>query len=373
MKWQKKRRPEDVPTPIAVALADYCRRTHFVAPASEVREALSFLAETDDFRVRMLTDGEPSSGDPLGPWAVVDMVGGATVETSALRQKCGYYELVKEFCLKQAVFETVSTASAQAAVPLLAPKPLKESSARMSLSEKIAPKKRWSLSQEAPHNKTATTGWVSSRSVPGKDVAWGQSFRDLFQPSGKSVAELHLSQFEHRVAIRESLSLQYAGRGGKPLSLTDVEELYRWHKLLEALQEQEQALLISAYSAHGGSDSKVALSLGMGVSSLRNLVRASGAENAVHEIKDGVKQTLLLEKRLPYRLEMAGRTRYLQDLGIENKYMDLLRKDLLLLLRQEGKGKNSLAKVALAHEMNPESLARTMARLGLTKEIEDYV
>ena len=55
--WQRKRQPDEVPTPVAVAVSDYCRRAKGAAPAGEVREALALLAETDDFRVRDLAEG----------------------------------------------------------------------------------------------------------------------------------------------------------------------------------------------------------------------------------------------------------------------------------------------------------------------------
>src|SRR6059058_302551 len=43
--WQRKRQPDDVPTPVAVALSDYCRRAKSPAPAPEVRAALALIAE----------------------------------------------------------------------------------------------------------------------------------------------------------------------------------------------------------------------------------------------------------------------------------------------------------------------------------------
>ncbi|NPC87307.1 hypothetical protein HPC49_55175, partial [Pyxidicoccus fallax] len=89
--WQRRRQPDDVPTPVAVAVSDFCRRAKSPAPAPEVREALALLAEDDDFRVRALTDGEPEAS-PLGPFAVVDVLRGTAPSLAAQRQACGFYD-----------------------------------------------------------------------------------------------------------------------------------------------------------------------------------------------------------------------------------------------------------------------------------------
>src|SRR5512137_2205894 len=46
--WQRRREPDDVPTPLAVALSDFCRRAKSPASAAEVREALALLAPEDE-------------------------------------------------------------------------------------------------------------------------------------------------------------------------------------------------------------------------------------------------------------------------------------------------------------------------------------
>ena len=93
--WQRRRQPEDVPTPVAVAVSDFCRRAKALASPAEVREALALLSEDDDFRVRTLTDTEPEVS-PLGPFSVVDILRGTAPSLAAQRQACGYYEVVQE-------------------------------------------------------------------------------------------------------------------------------------------------------------------------------------------------------------------------------------------------------------------------------------
>src|SRR3712207_5075228 len=93
--WQRRRQPDDVPTPVAVAVSDYCRRAKAASSPTEVREALALLSEEDDFRVRTLTDTEPEVS-PLGPFGVVDILRGTPPSLAAQRQACGYYEVVQE-------------------------------------------------------------------------------------------------------------------------------------------------------------------------------------------------------------------------------------------------------------------------------------
>src|SRR5262249_37719287 len=98
--WERKRQPDDVPTPVAVAVSDFCRRAGTPAPPRAVREALSTVSEADDFRVRAVTDAEPRVR-PLGPFAVVDLARGTPADTAALRERSGDYALVEELLALQ--------------------------------------------------------------------------------------------------------------------------------------------------------------------------------------------------------------------------------------------------------------------------------
>ena len=72
-----------------------CRRAKSPATPTAVREALALLSEAEDFRVRTLTDTEPEA-TPLGPFAVVDVLKGTAPTLAAVRQGCGYYDVVQE-------------------------------------------------------------------------------------------------------------------------------------------------------------------------------------------------------------------------------------------------------------------------------------
>src|SRR5262245_33715818 len=113
--WERKRQPDDVPTPVAVAVSDFCRRAGVPAAPRAVREALSTVSEAEDFRVRAVTDAEPPVR-PLGPFATVDLARGTPAETAALRERSGYYALVEELLSLQ----DASLATPTAAMPTLA-------------------------------------------------------------------------------------------------------------------------------------------------------------------------------------------------------------------------------------------------------------
>src|SRR5512140_1057143 len=99
--WQRRRRPDEVPTPLAVALSDFCRRAKSPASAAEVREALALLSPEDEFRVRQLTDREPEAS-PLGPFAVVDVLAGTPPHLAAQRQAVGYYDVARKLSAERA-------------------------------------------------------------------------------------------------------------------------------------------------------------------------------------------------------------------------------------------------------------------------------
>src|SRR5688572_29588399 len=92
---QRKRHPLDVPTPVAVALADFCRRAGATVDPRTVRDALSLLGPADDARVLKLAAAEPPAR-PLGPFAVVELLETKhSAEDVAARQKAGEFDAIE--------------------------------------------------------------------------------------------------------------------------------------------------------------------------------------------------------------------------------------------------------------------------------------
>jgi len=84
------RSPDDVPTPLAIAVATFCRRAGCAASPEAVRLALARLAPTEDGAMQALARGEPPAR-PLGPEAVIDVLRGLPADEAAEREAAGYY------------------------------------------------------------------------------------------------------------------------------------------------------------------------------------------------------------------------------------------------------------------------------------------
>jgi len=84
------RDPADVPAPVAIALADFCRRAGRPSSADEVRQALARLSPDEDRAVQQLCAGEPAAR-PLSPHAVIDVVRGLPAAEAARREEAGVY------------------------------------------------------------------------------------------------------------------------------------------------------------------------------------------------------------------------------------------------------------------------------------------
>lgn len=380
MAWQRYRSPEDVPSSVAVAVADFCRRAQAAATPGEVREALSTLSSEDDFRVQRVTDGEPSTG-PLGPFAVVDMVRGARADVAATRQQCGYYELVREFLARTKETPVKAPVVSQPSPPRAEPRPLprEKSHPALRLSEKIAPRKRTPV--VAPPSPGALRQGVlepvpESRELPAPRGRFArlsepkQPARHLFMADGKLVLSQHLEQFGNRFAAFEALSQKYEGRGKTPLTMAEFEDALRRHSLWDALARQERERLVACFAEHQGAEGRVAWAMGVSLPSLRQMVKSAGLEGHVRELREKRVLELLSEPSLAHRVEMAGRTRYLEDLGILKPYLDKLKADLTRILEEARPGCDDwaslLQSVALRQGIREEILARSLDRLNLT-------
>lgn len=84
------RDPDEVPTPLAIAAADFCRRAGRPSSPESVRLALARLDFAEDEELRALVESEPEA-TPLGPEALVDLVRGLSAEEASAREESGYY------------------------------------------------------------------------------------------------------------------------------------------------------------------------------------------------------------------------------------------------------------------------------------------
>ncbi len=363
-----------------------------------MREALSLLTESDDFRVRALTDAEPASR-PLGPFAVVDIVAGAEDALASQRQTSGYYELVQSLVeerLKKAPLPSSpprrapaleaaawSESAGQPPVPTQATKPAKTRAA--SVAEKIAPKKRAAGEErpEAPMPEQALSGsaFLPKRTLPAprgrftRVEAARAPFDDLLGPAMKSQLDALIDQTSTRIQLRQALELGYSGKRGGVLSVADVEEVIEHHHLLPRLEKKEKEVLLGTLRESKGATGRASTTLGMTPQEFSHLSDQLSLRREVDEIRSHWVREALSPKNLSLRFDLLGRSRYLQDLNIEAKFQTALARDLDKLLKEaniEGDFAQTVRTVARNNALNHELLGKTVERLGLWREDENH-
>lgn len=392
--WYRRRHPDDVPTPVAVALSDFCRRARAPASAARVREALSLLTEADDFRVRAMTDGEPEAS-PLGPFAVVDVVFGANPSLAAARETTGYYEVVQALADERAkkipmpsapsrILPAVEAAAwsetAGQPVPTQPARPVKTKA--KTIAEKIAPKKRLptgAVEDEVSRAAVPTTAYLPKRTLPTPRGRFTRvetaraPFADLLNPAMKTQFDSLIDQTNHRIHLRQALELGYTGQRGV-LSVEDVEQVIEHHRLRPRLEKKEKEVLISALREARGATGRAATTLAMSAQEFTHLVDTLSLRREVDEVRAHWVREALSPKNLTARFDLLGRSRYLQDLGIEAKFQTALSRDLDRLLKaaaNEGDFTAVLRTVAVENGLNLELLTKTVDRLGLGPEERD--
>ncbi|OJT24485.1 hypothetical protein BO221_15150 [Archangium sp. Cb G35] len=387
--WQRQRQPDDVPTPVAVAVSDYCRRAKAPATPTEVREALALLSEADDFRVRTLTDTEPAA-TPLGPFAVVDVLKGTAPALAAARQGCGFYEVVQELARVHEEkrppapppapeVPTFATPAPRAGVP--APVPAKPEQAPKSRGEtvqaRIAPRKRTAPEAAPPESEEfEETSAFLKRDLPKPRGRFTRldapktSYQELTRSSGKDVLEAAVGSHEHRFALLQSLAQQYNGSRGD-LTLGELEGVMRAHGLMEAMEKREHTAILSAFTEHRGASGRVGWALGLSPSELRQLEAKAGISREVEELRERFRREALTARNLTQKLDLLGREKYLVDLGIKKRFTDMLRRELDVLVRDELPGVKTLSEladvVARKHGAPSELVLRALERLGVAE------
>lgn len=383
--WKRKRHPDDVPTPIAVAVADFCRRARAPASPGIVREALSLLGDADDAAVREVTDAEPEA-TPLGPFAVVDLVKGTTADVAAERQRTGYYELARVAAADEDEEPTPAPApapprpSAGRAPTTKATKEKRARKPRLSMSDKIAPKRR-SPGGEAPRAKPQQplpgTAFLPKRKLPAPRGRFTRvdptrsTYEALLKPESKDSLSALVEQCPTRYHVFRTLETGYTGRSGEPLSVADVEGALTRHQLFGAMQKRERERVLTALTDARGSAPLAAKELGIRPKEIDGLVAGLRLKREAGEIKDRFVREALDPSNLPLRLSLLGRQRYLADLKIEKRFTDALTRDVTKLLDDSAEAATTVADLvaltAKKHALVPDLLNRAVDLLGLTR------
>ena len=375
--WERKRQPDDVPTPVAVAVSDFCRRAGTPTPPRAVREALSTLSEADDFRVRAVTDAEPTI-QPLGPFAVVDLARGTPADTAALRERSGYYGLVEELLAAQdartsAVVATTGGPSEVA--PAVVARPADSPAAapqtptlrgtrstrkdEPTVAERIAPRRRTAQPPARPRGRFTQ---VEAQPTP---------LATLEGPEGRTTLQKFLQQHGHRPALLRALASGYVGAGGAAPTASEVDALLGGQGLLESTEASERDLILAALSEHRGALGRVAWALGLRGPELRALVTSLGIGEAVDRARERFRREALTPASWTARLDLLGRRRYLEDLGVERQFEERLRSDLERELRALGSdGQPPAESLSRRLAVSPTLITRALERLGLLSEAD---
>jgi hypothetical protein len=380
---QRKRHPLDVPTPVAVALADFCRRAEAVTDPRSVRDALSLVDAAQDARVLAMSGAAPEM-KPLGPFAVIDILEGMTAQDAARRQREGRYDLVSFIEVPDAppppLAPPPDTEPDEA--PAKASKPKRTRKAKQTMAERIAPVKRAPKSAEAappaPPPESAKVSTWRKRELP---VGRGRFTRvdavkarvsKLLEPHKREELEALVTQTGHRVALWQALANHYTGRSGEDLALADVEAAVAKHNLRAQLEQREREMLIAAVTDAQGSRFRAAGALGLKPDQLDHIALNCGADTALSQIREHHAREALAHGNLKQKLEMLERGKYLADLGVERRFKEVLTGELKELCDRQLPGpadvKALVAAAARAAGLSAEKLRRAMDQTGLSAQ-----
>ncbi|HYV47250.1 MAG TPA: hypothetical protein VFA20_20465, partial [Myxococcaceae bacterium] len=325
------------------------------------------LSGDEDFRVSSVTDAEPAAR-PLGPYAVVDLLRGTAPELAAERQKVGYYELARALAdAREQPAPAPAEAPPPAPPPAPKPDPEPESERPASTSkkpssetvaERIAPRRREKRALPEPRGRFAQ--------LPPQT----RPVEDLQDPETRPELEALTVQHRHRVALQKALATQFQSRG-KPPSELELREALQRHGLLAGLEARERELVLGSYAENRGASGRVARALDLSPAELSQLTQALELKAPVEELKERFRREALAAKPLAARLDLLGRDRYLADLGIKRRYLELAAAELRQALQKEraaGPLNARLEAAARRHGTTAAVLRRALDQLGVTPD-----
>lgn len=401
--WLRRRDPEDVPSAIAIAVADFCRRAKCPAPPARVREALSLVSADDDFRVRALADAAPAAS-PLGPFAVVDLLMGTGPAVAAQREETGYYELVASMVAQQPAEPKAPRSPTKPPKPSAPPKalrlePAKPSAPTSSHAATKALRKAAEVKKRiAPVRRPKAAG-VPSAELSADDAELGpppsppppitaRRRRELPAPRGRftqvtapkqpwrfaldggltnDFRELVI-QHGQRIAVHKVLAEQYEGRRrGTPLSIAEAMELLAHHGLEDFLLQRERQTLMVVLTEQKGFLAQTAHVFGCTVDELQALITVDGLRDGVEALREKFRREALATPNVRLHLRLANRAKYLDDLGIRQRFEHLVGANLKKLL-DETPGENwneRLENLSVAKGLPLDGLKRAMVALKI--------
>ena len=376
--WQRKRAPEDVPTPVAVAVSDFCRRAKAAASPALVRDALSCLDESFDPRLRALADTEPTAV-PLGPFAVVDVVTGAEQATAAQREHEGRYAEVRRGLKAHPPPLAEGLSSPPPPEPIEETPRTSERAVRAKKSkaervkERIHPHRRaaGTPDETPPKAQVFATSFLPRRNLPAPRGRFTRidpqraSFEVLLRPESAQLVGDLVAQAPHRFALLRTLDHGYTGRKGQALVVEEIITMLERHRRSRTLFIKERESVLAALSDARGGLGRASQALGLKGGEIEDLIDGLNLHREVEGLRERFSRDALDSKNLAWRLEILGRHRYLADLGIEAKFDVALARDLQRLLEDDDGGPSERAeRLAKRAGLQPEPLKRALEHFG---------
>ena len=185
-----------------------------------------------------------------------------------------------------------------------------------TVAERIAPRRRAAQSPAEPRGRFTQ---VETERAP---------LESLEGPGGKTLLERLLGQHAHRPALLRALAQGYVGRRGSDPTAAELDALLDEHGLTAAVEDSERGLVLEALSEQRGALGRVAWALGLRGQELEGLVSRLGLAEEVSRLRERFRREALNPASWTARLDLLGRRKYLEDLGIEREFHDRLRADL---------------------------------------------
>ncbi|HWV37039.1 MAG TPA: hypothetical protein VN033_01020 [Vulgatibacter sp.] len=322
------RDPHSVPTPVAIALADFCRRADRPPSSAHVRLALACLPAEDDVEFAAFCAGEPPAR-PLSPFAAVDVFRGRPAAEAARLEEEGHYlgvasALERLPVAPLAAGEEIPIAPSEARAPSPAgeaappasprrrkaraaeasPAPIrrpKEEVARRRLEEE----RQRMVEPEEPSPPPPRPGRRPAAPQFGRFVVGPAAKRPLRELEREELAEMIDELRANRRGILERLDAVFAKEDREPLTPTDLTRLVARHDLREHFARAERENLRTLLRQNRGFLPPIRRALGMTAPELRRAIARYGLEPELHEWRERLREEARSASTLVERLGLA--------------------------------------------------------------------
>ncbi|HEY0839785.1 MAG TPA: hypothetical protein VGD74_06330, partial [Vulgatibacter sp.] len=334
------RDPLSVPTPIAIALADFCRRADRGATSEEVRLALACVPAAEDAKIAAFCAGDPPAV-PLSPLAAIDVYLGRPAGEAARLELDGHYREalaaltslpIPSAAQAEETFESRALAGTDGGKDAGAPKERKPTKGRKGTKGAPEPVRRSreeveSRRLEAEQRRAAPVSEEEAPSPPrpgrspaapqfGRFVGGPAARRPLRDLGADELADIVSEMRANRRAILERIDALYSRDDRSSLGPADLSRLLRKHALEAHFVRAERENLKGLLRQNRGFLPPIRRALGMTAAELRRAIGAHGLETELRMWQERLREEARAEAPLAERLALAlARTEALRAAG----------------------------------------------------------